>query len=198
MPTLYTAFDLERNLLALRPTGMSHILENEQESRVGLEILAIIASVLAIAVSIYLGVQLGTLRQKFKTALGDGDSDSLAHLLAANHARMKEVSRRLEELEEEYQRLIVTNRLASQKITIVRLNPFGDTGGDQSFSLAVLDAHDSGYVLTSIHGRQGTRVYSKPVDYGKSKYSLSAEEQQALSQAAKRVPQADKPGEKST
>jgi hypothetical protein len=85
-------------------------------------------------------------------------------------------------------RLSVSNSLASQKISIVRFNPFGDTGGDQSFSLAVLDAHDSGYVLTSIHGRQGTRVYVKPVDFGKSKYTLSSEEQQALSQAIKRVP----------
>jgi len=171
---------------------MRNILENEQGSRVGLEILAIISAVLAIAVSIYLGVQLSALRQRFASALGDGDTDSLAHLLAANHARMKEVARRLEELEQEYNRLNVTNGLASQKISIVRYNPFGDTGGDQSFSLAVLDAHDSGYVLTSIHGRQGTRVYVKPVDYGKSKYSLSAEEQQALSQAAQRVPQAGK------
>jgi len=70
----------------------------------------------------------------------------------------------------------------------VRFNPFGDTGGDQSFSLAVLDAHDSGYVLSSIHGRQGTRVYVKPIDFGKSKYQLSTEEDQALSQAVKRVP----------
>src|SRR5438045_1078847 len=112
--------------------------------------------------------------------------------MLTNHMkRSQEVDLHLNELDHEYKKLSVTNSLASQKISIVRFNPFGDTGGDQSFSLAVLDAHDSGYVLTSIHGRHGTRVYVKPVDFGKSKYSLSAEEQQALSQATKRVPQID-------
>jgi len=131
------------------------------------------------------------LKRRFNNVLGGTDAGSLEHTLNAHMTRVGKVDHRLGELESEYKRLAITNGLASQKISIVRFNPFGDTGGDQSFSLAVLDAHDSGYVLTSIHGRQGTRVYVKPVDFGKSKYTLSAEEQQALSQAAKRVPQID-------
>jgi hypothetical protein len=134
-------------------------------------------------------LQLKKLRLRLDASLGGGDTGSLEHTLKGHMARVEEVNQRLGELDAEYERLAVTNSLASQKISIVRFNPFGDTGGDQSFSLAVLDAHDSGYVLTSIHGRQGTRVYVKPVDFAKSKYSLSAEEQQALAQAIKRVPQ---------
>ncbi len=133
--------------------------------------------------------QLKRLRLRFDAALGGDESNSLEHTLSQHLARVEAVDHHLTELTAEYERLAVTNALASQKISIVRFNPFGDTGGDQSFSLAVLDAHDSGYVLTSIHGRQGTRVYVKPVDFAKSKYTLSAEEQQALSQAIKRVPQ---------
>jgi hypothetical protein len=134
-------------------------------------------------------MQLRGLRQRFEAALGGTETDSLEQTLAGHLARVEAVDSRLAELNTEYERLAVTNSLASQKISIVRFNPFGDTGGDQSFSLAVLDAHDSGYVLTSIHGREGTRVYAKPVDYQKSKYTLSAEEQQALGQAIKRIPQ---------
>jgi hypothetical protein len=128
------------------------------------------------------------LESRFDVALGANTDDSLEATLASHMANVRRVDHRLDELDAEYKRLSVSNSLASQKISIVRFNPFGDTGGDQSFSLAVLDAHDSGYVLTSIHGRQGTRVYVKPVDFGKSKYTLSSEEQQALSQAIKRVP----------
>jgi hypothetical protein len=131
------------------------------------------------------------LGQRFTAALGESDQDSLESTLAAHLTRVEEVDRRLTELDSEYKQLAIKGSLASQKISIVRFNPFGDTGGDQSFSLAVLDAHDSGYVLTSIHGRQGTRVYVKPVDFGKSKYTLSAEEQQSLNQAVKRVPKID-------
>lgn len=122
-------------------------------------------------------------------ALGGASADSLETTLANHLARVENVDKRLGELDADYERLAVTNSLASQKIAIVRFNPFGDTGGDQSFVLAVLDAHNSGYVLTSIHGREGTRVYVKPIDFGKSKHTLSIEEKQALGSAEKRVPQ---------
>ncbi len=154
--------------------------------------LLYIALVLALAgfgIGVFGWIQTTSLKKRFAAALGGNDTGSLEHTLANYQARVEEVDHRLAELDQEYNRLSITSSLASQKVSIVRFNPFGDTGGDQSFSLAVLDAHDSGYVLTSIHGRQGTRVYVKPVDYAKSKYSLSVEEQQALTQAIKRVPE---------
>ncbi|MEO7618019.1 MAG: DUF4446 family protein [Candidatus Saccharibacteria bacterium] len=133
--------------------------------------------------------QIKFLKNRFDAALGSADADSLERTLANHMKQVRAVDHRLSELNTEYERLAVTNSLASQKISLVRFNPFGDTGGDQSSSLAVLDAHNSGYVLTTIHGREGTRVYIKPVDNSKSKYPLSAEEQQALAQAIKRIPQ---------
>lgn len=151
--------------------------------------LEILIALGALGLAIAAFMQTKTLKQRFSAALGGVDTNSLESTLAEHLTRVEAVDRRLTELNTEYQRLSITNSLASQKISIVRFNPFGDTGGDQSFALAVLDAQDSGYVLTSIHGRQGTRVYVKPVDYGKSKYTLSEEEQQALDQAVKRVPQ---------
>jgi hypothetical protein len=151
-------------------------------------IIALLVGAAALGIGTYAAMRLRALERRFEASLGGSDAGSLESTLAAHIARVEEVDARLAELDAEYKRLAITNSLASQKISIVRFNPFGDTGGDQSFSLAVLDAHDSGYVLTSIHGRQGTRSYVKPIDFAKSKYTLSAEEQQALSQAIKRVP----------
>jgi hypothetical protein len=128
------------------------------------------------------------LQRRFTAALTSVDGDSLEAVLAQHLKRVNSVDNHLTKLDDAYRRLAASGSLASQKISIVRFNPFGDTGGDQSFVLAVLDAHNSGYVITSIHGREGTRVYVKPVDDGKSKYPLSDEEKQALNQAAKRVP----------
>lgn len=153
----------------------------------------LLIAIIGVGCAVYSILQLRGLQRRFTAALGDVSADSLESTLARHLSRVEDVDNRLRELNTSYDKLVITNSLASQKISVVRFNPFGDTGGDQSFSLAVLDAHDSGYVLTSIHGRQGTRVYVKPVDYAKSKYGLSAEEQQALSQAIKRVPQIDKP-----
>lgn len=151
-------------------------------------ILAIAIAIAAFFVAIYSIVQTQQLRRRFAAALGDESGNSLESTLKSHMQRVGEVDQRLIELDGRYQHLIDTSSLASQKISIVRFNPFGDTGGDQSFSLAVLDAHDSGYILTSIHSRTGTRVYVKPIDFGNSKYTLSTEEKQALSQAVKRVP----------
>lgn len=150
----------------------------------GLLALAVIAFIMGLIALI----QTRRLRQRFAAALGGDDASSLEATLSSHLSRVEAVDERLATLASEYERLATMTSLASQKISLVRFNPFGDTGGDQSFSLAVLDAHNSGYVLTSIHGRQGTRVYVKPVDLGRSKYSLSVEEQQALTQAEQRVP----------
>ncbi len=153
-----------------------------------MNIILIIGIILALGLSGWSLFQIKQLKVRLDAALGGANKDSLETTLSKYMKQVRAVDQRLSELTDEYERLTATNSLASQKISLVRFNPFGDTGGDQSSTLAVLDAHNSGYVLTTIHGREGTRVYVKPVDIGKSKYPLSAEEQQALAQAIKRVP----------
>jgi hypothetical protein len=149
---------------------------------------AIIISIISVLVAGYSVWQVVRLQRRFSAALGNVSGESLEATLATQLKRLNVSEQHLSQLDDAYKRLATSSSLASQKVSIVRFNPFGDTGGDQSFVLAVLDSHNSGYVLTSIHGREGTRVYVKPIDYNKSKYPLSEEEKQALSQAAKRVP----------
>lgn len=72
-----------------------------------------------------------------------------------------------------------------QKVGLTRYNPFNETGGDQSFSLCLLDGADSGFVLTALHTRDRTRVYTKSIYNGESKYELSAEERKSLREAQK-------------
>ncbi|MFO0955800.1 MAG: DUF4446 family protein [Candidatus Saccharibacteria bacterium] len=87
--------------------------------------------------------------------------------------------------------LDLTTRLAEHagtRIGFVRFNPFNDTGGDQSFCLAIIDARGDGYILSSIHARTGTRVYSKQIHHGKSSHNLSDEEAAALTKAVKQNP----------
>ena len=70
-----------------------------------------------------------------------------------------------------------------QKMSLVRYNPFADTGGDLSFSLALLDLTDTGFVITGIHGRGVDRIYAKEIIKGKSKHNLSEEEIAAIRKA---------------
>ena len=68
-----------------------------------------------------------------------------------------------------------------QKIGIVRYNPFSGTGGNQSFVLSLLDGQGNGFVITSLHSREATRVFAKPVKNSKEAgYEFSKEEIQAI------------------
>lgn len=67
-----------------------------------------------------------------------------------------------------------------------RFNPFGDTGGDQSFVLGLLDGHKDGIVITSLHSRENTRFYIKSVKGGAGvEHPLSTEEQKTIAQKSK-------------
>ncbi len=73
-----------------------------------------------------------------------------------------------------------------QKVGMLRFNPFNDTGGDQSFILSLLDARDTGVVISSLHTRTGTRWYAKRITEGKGvDHELSNEERDAISKAKK-------------
>lgn len=67
-----------------------------------------------------------------------------------------------------------------QKVGLVKYNPFNESGGDHSFSLALLDGNKNGIIITSLHTRERTRIYLKEILLGKTKLELSKEEQKAL------------------
>lgn len=95
------------------------------------------------------------------------------------HAMLGSSENRIQLLEEE-------NAHNIQRVFMKRFNPFDDTGGNQSFSMALLDANNDGVVISSLHGRSGTRVYAKPVKSGKqTEHELSSEEQEVISLAIK-------------
>jgi hypothetical protein len=66
------------------------------------------------------------------------------------------------------------------RLGVVRFNPFEDTGGDQSFAIALVDKQGDGVVISSLHGRKETRVYAKPLKKRGSDYSLTEEEKEAI------------------
>ena len=85
--------------------------------------------------------------------------------------------------EKALQSMGITLKGSVQHIGLVRFNPFQETGGDQSFALALLDGRGDGIVISSLHSRAMTRFYAKPVKGGASSVSLSDEESKAVQQA---------------
>ena len=79
----------------------------------------------------------------------------------------------------------ISNQMSGciQKIGIVRYNAFKDNGSDLSFALALLDENNTGVVMNGIYSREMSNIYAKPVEKGKSSYTISAEEKLAIDKA---------------
>jgi hypothetical protein len=97
--------------------------------------------------------------------------------------RLDGVARDLDAVTARTAALEAAQRRSFQRVGLVRYNPFEETGGNQSFALALLDAAGDGWVLSSLHARSGTRVYAKGITAGRSDAGLSDEETAAIKQA---------------
>lgn len=70
-----------------------------------------------------------------------------------------------------------------QKIGIIKYDAFNQMGGKLSFSLALLDEKNNGFILNSVHSAEGCYSYTKKIRNGMSDISLGEEEKQALDMA---------------
>lgn len=97
----------------------------------------------------------------------------------------QENSKSIGSINEEIDDIHKKSLLHIQKFGLIKFNPFQELGGDHSFSLALLDGNDNGIILTGLHSRERTRIYSKNIEKGKSKIELSKEETKAINKALK-------------
>ena len=119
-------------------------------------------------------------RSRLRRILSDNGTAGLDQILAGQATRIEQLGGRLDALNALERGLEASSRLALQKVGVVRFNPFQDSGGDQSFAIALLDQGGTGLVVSSLHGRAETRIFAKQVTNGRSAHSLSDEEQQAI------------------
>jgi hypothetical protein len=152
-------------------------------------IVALVAAgvaLIALILAIVLAFKLRTLKRAQSAILGDGARDLVAHSAELDDAF---VTLR-EYVEEALTRAEVRAQDMDQRINesmthraLVRYDAYGEMSGAQSSSIAILDRHRSGIVVSSIMHRDQARVYVKEVREGQSSIELSPEEQQAIQQA---------------
>jgi hypothetical protein len=141
-----------------------------------------VAAVSMLAVLV-LALRLRRLRTEHKVILGDGRQDLVAHA-AGLESRFEALSRyvedaaarldgRMRDLEER-----VDGALAYR--SLLRYDAYGEMSGRQSTSIALLDATQSGIVLSSIHHRDQARLYAKQIHEGLPELQLSPEEEEAV------------------
>ncbi|HLJ69350.1 MAG TPA: DUF4446 family protein [Chloroflexota bacterium] len=107
---------------------------------------------------------------------GDNTARALAEYLGTVRATATEVQR----IGEQHRQIMGLMPSVVRHVGLVRFSPFHDTGGDQSFALALLDGRADGVVITGLHSRHDSRLYAKPIEHGSSSYSLTPEERRAM------------------
>ena len=154
------------------------------EPNLGALVVGLIVAVLALAIgSVILARRTRQLDERLRGITRGSDGRSLESVLEHHLEKVFAMSRELDDVAARTAILEAAQRKAIQRVGLVRYNPFEDTGGNQSFALALLDATGDGWVLSSLHARGGTRVYAKAIRDGRSDQGLSAEETAAIAQA---------------
>lgn len=130
---------------------------------------------------IFVTLSLRKLRANYITITQGGSKKHLDDVLSAVITDINGSKKDIAHLIARCDRIEKDERYHIQKIGLLRFNPFKDTGGDQSFILALVDAYDTGVVITALYSRSGTRWYTKKVVRGKgTELELSEEEKKAI------------------
>lgn len=114
------------------------------------------------------------------------DGVDLEGLINSYKIVAEDLTQRSEKLEQVTDQITKEMEQHIQNVALVRYSAFEQGGGELSFSAALLDKKGDGVIFTSIFGRDEARFYGKPVKGGKSEYSLSEEERQAIKDAMRK------------
>ncbi|MBU2564157.1 DUF4446 family protein [Patescibacteria group bacterium] len=147
-------------------------------------ILIIVILILGLIIwNIFLQLLILKIKKKLRLFLKGRKVKDVEEVLSEQLKRMKGIEKNVKELTKWNKDLQKMCDLSITKLGVIRFNPFKDTGGDQSFVVAFLDSNNSGVIFSSLYTREGTRVYTKPIQKGKSDYHLTKEELEAIKQA---------------
>ena len=145
--------------------------------------LAVISFVLMILVIVQM-IQINNLKKNYKKFMGGKDIKSLEKLLE----KIVEDHKMIVELSDEHRDEIknINKRLENSfsKVGIVKYDAFKQMGGLLSFSLALLNEKDSGFVINSVHSTEGCYTYIKEVTAGICEMDLSNEEKELFAKYA--------------
>lgn len=149
-------------------------------------VMSTIALILILFIwNIILSVKLSALGGKYKKFMRGSTGKNFENMLMDHVADIEAAIERVNIMNEDLVNLKNQMDKGMQKCNIIRYNAFKDTGSDLSFSIALLDNFNDGFVLTGIYGRNESITYAKPISKGASKYPLSVEEELVLNRSLK-------------
>jgi hypothetical protein len=148
-----------------------------------LALVGLVLALLGLGGVVFLLARQQRLLGQYQHLMAGTSGGNLEQALNDHVTQVRETAAQVEAVDRLARRLEKAAYFSLQHMGVVRYNPFHDTGGDQSFAIALVDGHGNGVVLSSLHGRDATRVYAKPLQKWESTYSLTDEERQAIALA---------------
>lgn len=148
-------------------------------------IIALLVSLVSLALSLIFFLQNRKNNQKLELLFRGKKGKDLEQIILENNDKIIHFDKEIQELFDISNQINTLAGKGISKFSVLRFNPFKDLGGDQSFVTAFLDSKNNGLVISSMHTREGTRVYAKPVIKGEEgeKYKLTEEERRAIGMA---------------
>jgi hypothetical protein len=137
----------------------------------------------ALAWAGWLHIRLKQVNTEYEALVAGTSGGNLEQILHDHIAEVRNTAQRLEDLEALARQTDLASRRSLQWLGVLRFNPFDDVGGDQSFALALVDGYGNGVVISSLHMRDVTRVYAKPLKKWEAEHHLTDEEKQAIANA---------------
>lgn len=128
--------------------------------------------------------RLNVFKKRNQEFFAGGEVKNLEELLLEQAKTIRLLDKDIQELYNISNQINNLSLRSIHKVSLIRFNPFKDVGGDQSFSLALLDGKNNGLVISSLFTREGTRIYSKAITAGVSeKYPLTDKEKEVIKKA---------------
>jgi len=140
----------------------------------------------SLVVFININMKLSHMNKRYKKLMTGMDGSNIERILMAHIDEVRELVKKVDQLEAENKRMDILSKKAVQKVGVVRFSAFEGIGSDLSYAVAVLDYNNNGVVFSSIFGREDSRTYAKPIIDCKSTYLLTDEEKSAIEQAIKK------------
>ena len=136
-----------------------------------------------IIVVIVQAIKFSKLSKKYKKFMSGKNANSLEKDIVGLYEDNKFIKASAEKNKNDILTLYKKFESTFQKIGIVKYDAFNQIGGQLSFSLALLDENDNGFILNSVHGAEGCYLYTKEIKNGMCEISLGDEEREALNMA---------------
>ena len=146
---------------------------------------SIIGLLLLFILYIHSQYKLKKISKRYKSLVTNNSGINIEDILLNNQRSISEIGENIKEIEKNISSLELRQSFAVTKVGFIRYDAFYDVGNELSYSIALMDTYNSGFVLSSLYGRESSVNYAKPLKNGESRIPLSAEEQLAIDRAIK-------------